>query len=65
MKDISDLSGAMHFLGSVDSAPSDSKVTINDEEVTPKAGDLVIVPYTSKEYPYNGTSWLELGDEVI
>ena len=65
MKDISDLSGAMHFLGSVDAAPVSEKVTINDEEVTPKAGDIVIVPNTSKEYLYNGTSWLELGDEVL
>lgn len=65
MKDISDLSGAMHFLGSVDAAPVSEKVTINDEEVTPKAGDIVIVPSTSKEYLYNGTSWLELGDEVL
>ena len=65
MKDISDLSGAMHFLGSVDSAPSDSKVTIDDEEVTAKAGDIVIVPSTSKEYLYNGSAWLELGDESL
>lgn len=65
MADISDLSGAMHFLGSVDAAPISEKVTINDEEVTPKAGDIVIVPSTSKEYLYNGTAWLELGDEVL
>lgn len=65
MADISDLSGAMHFLGAVDSAPVSEKVTINDKEVTAKAGDIVIVPSTSKEYLYNGTSWLELGDEVL
>lgn len=65
MKDISDLSGAMHFLGAISEKPTSSKVTINDEEVTPKAGDIVIVPNTSKEYLYNGTSWLELGDEVL
>lgn len=65
MKDISDLSGAMHFLGDVSQEPTSSKVTINDEEVTAKAGDIVIVPSTSKEYLYNGTSWLELGDEVL
>lgn len=65
MLDIADLSGAMHFLGAVDSAPVSEKVTINDKEVTAKAGDIVIVPNTSKEYLYNGTSWLELGDEVL
>ena len=65
MKDIADLSGAMHFLGDVAEKPTSSKVTINDKEVTAKAGDIVIVPSTSKEYLYNGTSWLELGDEVL
>ena len=65
MKDISDLSGAMHFLGAISQKPTSEKVTINDKEVTAKAGDIVIVPSTSKEYLYNGTSWLELGDEVL
>lgn len=65
MKDISDLSGAMHFLGAISQKPTSEKVTINDKEVTAKAGDIVIVPSTSKEYLYNGTSWLELGDEAL
>ena len=65
MKDISDLSGAMHFLGDVSQKPTSEKVTIKGEEVTAKAGDIVIVPSTSKEYLYNGTAWLELGDEVL
>ena len=65
MKDISDLSGAMHFLGSVDSAPVSGTITIDEKQVTAKAGDIVIVPGTSKEYLYNGTAWLELGDEVL
>ena len=67
MADISDLSGAMHFLGDVDSAPAldSEKVTVGGKEVTAKAGDIVIVPSTSKEYLYNGTAWLELGDEVL
>ena len=54
--DIKDLAGAMHFRGAV-SAPSD----ITD----PKAGDVVIVTSTSKEYVYNGTEWIELGDEAL
>ena len=65
MADIAGLSGAMHFLGDVSEKPTSSKVTIKGEEVTAKAGDIVIVPTTSKEYLYNGTAWLELGDEVI
>ena len=55
-KDIADLAGAMHFRGAV-TAPSD----ITD----PKSGDIVIVTSTSKEYVYNGTEWIELGDEVL
>ena len=55
-KDIADLAGAMHFRGAV-TAPSD----ITD----PKAGDIVIIASTSKEYVYNGTEWVELGDEVL
>ena len=65
MADIGDLSGAMHFLGTVDSAPSSGTITIDDKPVIAKAGDIVIVPNTSKEYLYNGSAWLELGDEVL
>ena len=49
MADIGDLNGAMHFLGAVASAPSSATVTINDKQVTAKAGDAVIVTSTSKE----------------
>ena len=55
-KDIADLAGAMHFRGAV-AAPSDVE--------KPKAGDIVIVASTSKEYVYNGTKWIELGDEAL
>ena len=55
-KDIADLAGAMHFRGAVS----------NLSEITdPKAGDIVIIASTSKEYVYNGTSWVELGDEAL
>ena len=54
--DIADLAGAMHFRGAV-TAPSD----IAD----PKAGDIVIVTSTSKEYVYANNKWVELGDEVL
>ena len=46
----------MHFRGAVS----------NLSEITdPKAGDIVIIASTSKEYVYNGTSWVELGDEAL
>ena len=54
--DIADLAGAMHFRGAV-SDPS--------EITDPAAGDIIIIPSTSKEYVYNGTEWIELGDEVL
>lgn len=54
--DIADLAGAMHFRGTV-SDPS--------EITDPAAGDIIIIPSTSKEYVYNGTEWIELGDEVL
>ena len=65
MADIAGLSGAMHFLGAVSEVPDSGTITIDKEEVTAQAGDIVIVPNTSKEYLYNGTAWLELGDEVL
>lgn len=54
--DIADLAGAMHFRGAV-SDPS--------EITDPAAGDIIIIPSTSKEYVYNGIEWIELGDEVL
>lgn len=54
--DIADLAGAMHFRGAV----SDTS-----EITDPAAGDIVIIPSTSKEYVYNGSEWIELGDEVL
>lgn len=54
--DIADLAGAMHFRGAV-SDPS--------EITDPAAGDIIIIPSTSKEYVYNGAEWIELGDEVL
>lgn len=65
MADIAGLSGAMHFLGAVSEKPTSETITIGEKQVTAKAGDIVIVPSTSKEYLYNGSSWLELGDEVL
>ena len=54
--------GALQFKGAVND--------LNDI-VSAKAGDVVIVTSTSKEYVYNGigqyqlTNWIELGDESL
>lgn len=52
--DIADLAGAMHFEGIVKAIPPTGKYN---------AGDLVILEGTNKEYVFDGTNWLELGDE--
>lgn len=52
--DIADLAGAMHFEGIVDAIPPTGNYN---------AGDLVILKNTNKEYVFDGTNWLELGDE--
>ena len=57
------LTGVMHFLGALDEAPEGAEVTVAGKKVTAVAGDLVIVSGTSKEYVFDGTRWVELGDE--
>lgn len=52
--DIADLAGAMHFEGIVEVIPPTGNYN---------AGDLVILKDTNKEYVFDGTNWLELGDE--
>lgn len=52
--DIADLAGAMHFEGIVDVIPPTGDYN---------SGDLVILKDTQKEYVFDGTNWLELGDE--
>lgn len=51
---LSGLTGAMHFKGTVSEIPPSSG--------TYESGDVVLAP-NNKEYVYNGTSWIELGDE--
>lgn len=59
MLDITDtlanISGAMRFKGVVDSVPTENDGYIN--------GDVIIVG--TKEHVFNGTSWIELGDETL
>ena len=51
---LSGLTGAMHFRGSVNAIPPATG--------TYESGDVVLAP-NNKEYVYNGTNWIELGDE--
>ena len=50
---LSGLTGAMHFRDAVSEIPPSG---------TYEKGDVVLGP-NNKEYVYNGTSWIELGDE--
>ena len=66
LSDIADLAGAMHFRGAV--APNEGETDLQAlaRVITdPASGDVAIITSTSKEYVYNGTSWIELGDEVL
>lgn len=49
------LTGAMHFAGSVGAIPPASG--------TYSEGDVVLLTSTNKEYVYDGSNWIELGDE--
>ena len=51
---LSGLTGAMHFKGAVAAVPPTSG--------SYESGDVVLGP-NNKEYVYNGTDWIELGDE--
>lgn len=51
---LSGLTGAMHFRGTVIAVPPTSG--------SYETGDVVLGP-NNKEYVYNGTDWIELGDE--
>ena len=59
---VADLNGAMHFEGVSTSDPIGNGVTINGKpDYVAAAGDIVI--YGIKEYVYDGSKWVELGDE--
>ena len=65
-KDIADLAGAMHFRGAVTPNEGETDLQALTRVITdPASGDVAIITSTSKEYVYNGTSWIELGDEVL
>ena len=64
--DIADLAGAMHFRGAVTPNDGETDAEALARVITdPASGDVAIITTTSKEYVYNGTTWIELGDEVL
>lgn len=66
LSDIADLAGAMHFRGAVTPNEGETDLQALARVITdPASGDVAIITSTSKEYVYNGTSWIELGDEVL
>lgn len=66
LDDIKDLAGAMHFRGAVTRQEGETDLEALARVITdPKAGDVAIITDNSKEYVYNGTTWIELGDEVL
>lgn len=66
LSDIADLAGAMHFRGAVTPNEGETDLAALARVIDdPASGDVAIITSTSKEYVYNGTSWIELGDEVL
>lgn len=66
LSDIADLAGAMHFRGAVTPNEGETDIQALARVITdPASGDVAIITSTSKEYVYNGSSWVELGDEVL
>ena len=61
---VADLNGAMHFEGVSSTDPINDKVTIDGKpDYVAAAGDVVI--YETIEYVYDGSKWVQLGDETL
>ena len=58
------IAGGLNFLGETTTALADNAttnpITINSASVTAKKGDLAV--YGKKEFLFNGTKWIEMGD---
>ena len=58
------ISGGIHFRGETTTALTDgattNPITINGESYTAVSGDLVL--YDEKEFLFDGTKWIEMGD---
>lgn len=57
------LASPMRFVGISSTEPTGSSGATIKDITEFKAGDVCLYQDTSKEYIYDGTSWLELGDE--
>lgn len=55
------LTGAMHFVGVSTTDPKSESGATVDEKTTFSKGDVVL--FGDKEFVYDGTTWIELGDE--
>jgi hypothetical protein len=61
---VADLNGAMHFEGVSTTDPVNVGVTIEGKaDYVAAAGDVVI--YNTIEYVYDGSKWVQLGDESL
>lgn len=58
---ITGLTGAMHFIGVSTTDPAGDTGATVEGHATFESGDVCL--YGTKEFVYNGTKWIELGDE--
>ena len=58
-----DVNGAMHFIGSVAADPTITAPALPEGKDAWEAGDVVI--FGVEEFVFDGTNWLELGNESI
>lgn len=63
--DIEGLAHGLHFRGEVATNPTEWADPSNNDNVEYVAGDIVILANSTKEFVFNGTTWLELGDEGL
>lgn len=64
------LTGAMHFTFSVTPQSGETDVQAIDAAYTaasktPEKGDFVVITTNTKEYVFDGTAWVELGDNSL
>ena len=62
---ISAIAGAMHFKGVVTKQGTETDIeACQRKDPNPVAGDIVMIQDSTLEYIYDGTSWMQLGDET-
>lgn len=63
--DIEELTHGLHFRGEVATNPTEWTNPGSNGGVSYVAGDIVILKDSSKEFLFDGTKWLEVGDENL